>query len=38
MLLNKTQSEATRILSEAGVEHMIDGLIDDDAIIVRTNS
>ena len=35
MLLNKTQSEATEILSEAGVEHMIDGLIDDDAIIVE---
>ena len=35
MLLNKTQSEATKILSEAGVEHMIDGLVDDDAIIVE---
>ena len=35
MLLNKTQSEATKILSEAGIEHMIDGLIDDDAIIVE---
>ncbi len=35
MLLNKTQSEATKILSEIGVEHMIDGLIDDDAIIVE---
>ena len=35
MLLNKTQSEATKILSEAGVEHMIDGLIDDDAIVVE---
>ena len=35
MLLNKTQSEATEILSAAGVEHMIDGLIDDDAIIVE---
>lgn len=37
MLLNKTQSEATKILSELGVEHMIDGLIDDDAIIVEQN-
>lgn len=37
MLLNKTQAEATKILSEAGVEHMIDGLIDDDAIIVEQN-
>ena len=35
MLLNKTQKEATEILSSAGVEHMIDGLIDDDAIIVE---
>ena len=35
MLLNKTQGEATRILSEIGVEHMIDGLLDDDAIIVE---
>ena len=35
MLLNKTQSEATKLLSEVGVEHMIDGLIDDDAIIVE---
>ena len=35
MLLNKTQAEATKILSEAGVEHMIDGLVDDDAIIVE---
>ena len=35
MLLNKTQSEASKILSAAGVEHMIDGLIDDDAIIVE---
>ena len=35
MLLNKTQSEATEILSAAGVEHLIDGLIDDDAIIVE---
>ncbi|WP_406536324.1 methanogenesis marker 3 protein [Methanobrevibacter sp.] len=35
MLLNKTQSEATEILSAVGVEHLIDGLIDDDAIIVE---
>ncbi|WP_458455424.1 methyl-coenzyme M reductase-associated protein Mmp3 [Methanobrevibacter sp.] len=35
MLLNKTQSEATELLSEAGVEHMIDGMIDDDAIVVE---
>ena len=35
MLLNKTQSEATKMLSEVGVEHMIDGLVDDDAIIVE---
>ena len=35
MLLNRTQAEATEILSEVGVEHMIDGLIDDDAIIVE---
>ena len=35
MLLNKTQSEASEILSAVGVEHMIDGLIDDDAIIVE---
>ena len=35
MLLNKTQGEATKMLSEAGVEHMIDGLVDDDAIIVE---
>ena len=35
MLLNKTQSEATEILSAAGVEHLIDGLVDDDAIIVE---
>jgi putative methanogenesis marker protein 3 len=35
MLLNKTQREATEILSEVGVEHMIDGIIDDDAIIVE---
>ncbi|WP_458403529.1 methyl-coenzyme M reductase-associated protein Mmp3 [Methanobrevibacter sp.] len=37
MLLNKTQVEATKMLSEAGVEHLIDGLIDDDAIIVEQN-
>ena len=37
MLLNRTQSEVTEILSQAGVEHMIDGLIDDDAIIVEQN-
>ncbi|WP_407413046.1 methanogenesis marker 3 protein [Methanobrevibacter sp.] len=37
MILNKTQAEATEILSAAGVEHMIDGLIDDDAIIVEQN-
>lgn len=37
LLLNKTQSEATKMLSEAGVEHMIDGLVDDDAIIVEQN-
>ena len=35
MLLNKTQKEATEMLSAVGVEHMIDGLIDDDAIIVE---
>ena len=35
MLLNKTQKEATEILSAVGVEHMIDGLIDEDAIIVE---
>ena len=35
MLLNKTQAEATRMLSEVGVEHMIDGLVDDDAIIIE---
>mgnify|MGYP003289020096 CR=1 FL=1 len=37
MLLNKTQAEATEILSNLGIEHMIDGLIDDDAIIVEQN-
>ena len=35
MLLNRTQAEATKMLSEVGVEHMIDGLVDDDAIIVE---
>ena len=35
MLLNKTQKEASEILSQAGVEHMIDGIVDDDAIIVE---
>jgi putative methanogenesis marker protein 3 len=35
MLLNKTQSEATEILSQAGVEHLIDGIVDDDAIVVE---
>ena len=35
MLLNKTQSEATEMLAAAGVEHLIDGLVDDDAIIVE---
>jgi len=35
MLLNKTQSEATEMLSAAGIEHMIDGIIDDDAIVVE---
>ena len=35
MLLNRTQKEATELLSKAGVEHMIDGLVDDDAIIVE---
>ena len=37
MLLNKTQAEATKMLAEAGVEHLIDGLIDDDAVIVEQN-
>ena len=37
MLLNKTQAEATKLLSEAGVEHLIDGIIDDDAIVVEQN-
>ena len=35
MLLSKTQKEATEMLSAVGVEHMIDGLVDDDAIIVE---
>ena len=35
MLLNKTQAEVKNILSEAGVEHIIDGLEDDDAVIVE---
>ena len=35
MLLNKTQKEATEMLSAAGVEHLIDGLVDDEAIIVE---
>ena len=35
MLLNRTQSEATEMLSAAGIEHMIDGIIDDDAIVVE---
>ena len=35
MLLNKTQKEATDMLSKVGVEHMIDGMVDDDAIIVE---
>ena len=35
ILLNKTQKEATEMLSAAGVEHMIDGLVDDEAIIVE---
>ena len=37
MLLNKTQKEATEILAAVGVEHLIDGLVDDDAIIVEQN-
>ncbi|MBQ6098479.1 MAG: methanogenesis marker 3 protein [Methanobrevibacter sp.] len=37
VLLNHTQAEASKMLSEAGVEHLIDGLIDDDAIIVEQN-
>ena len=37
VLLNQTQGEVNKILSEAGVEHLIDGLVDDDAIIVEQN-
>ena len=37
MLLNKTQKEATEMLTQAGVEHLIDGMVDDDAIIVEQN-
>ena len=37
MLLNKSQAEASELLSAVGVEHIIDGLIDDDAIIVEQN-
>ena len=37
VLLNQTQADASRLLSQAGVEHLIDGLIDDDAIIVEQN-
>lgn len=37
VLLNQTQAEASKMLSEAGVEHLIDGLIDEDAIIVEQN-
>ena len=36
-LLSQTQAEATKMLSAAGVEHLIDGLIDEDAIIVEQN-
>ena len=35
MLMNMTQKEASELLSQVGVEHMIDGLVDDDAIIVE---
>ena len=35
MLLNKTQREASEMLSAVGVEHMIDGIVDDNAIIVE---
>jgi len=35
MLLNKTQAEATEMLSAAGVEHIIDGMVDDEAVIVE---
>ena len=37
MLLNKTQKIASEMLSKAGIEHIIDGIIDDDAIIVEQN-
>ena len=37
VLLNQTQGEVNKLLSEAGVEHLIDGLVDDDAIIVEQN-
>lgn len=37
MLLNKTQKSASEMLSKAGIEHIIDGIIDDDAIIVEQN-
>ena len=33
--MNKTQKEATEMLSAVGVEHMIDGLVDEDAIVVE---
>ena len=37
VLLNQTQGEVNKLLSEVGVEHLIDGLVDDDAIIVEQN-
>lgn len=37
MLLNKTQKAASELLSKVGVEHIIDGIIDEDAIIVEQN-
>ncbi|WP_298502504.1 methanogenesis marker 3 protein [uncultured Methanobrevibacter sp.] len=37
VLLNQTQANASKLLSEAGVEHLIDGLIDDDAIVIEQN-
>jgi putative methanogenesis marker protein 3 len=37
VLLNQTQGEVNKLLSKAGVEHLIDGLVDDDAIIVEQN-
>ena len=37
VLLNQTQAEASKLLSQSGVEHLIDGLVDDDAIIVEQN-